>query len=368
MRYPQCCPVDFRIVLLRSALCPIGEALPAWQDWRSRNSLEVRDHARHKLLPQVFRKFEKAPVEPADLTILRGIYRFHWAKNQLLARSAELAVCRLREGGVEVIVLKGLALALLDYRDLGLRPMADFDILVKPAQRDLAVEILQRHGWKPSDLPIPHLSSQHGCELANDQDHRLDLHWYATPECRWRGADDRFWARARPLTIHNAKTRALSLSDAFLHALIHGVKETQGDPVTWVSDACRLLAYDLDWETIVDEVKYRRLVPTVRLGLTYLREMLGQPIPDSVIRDLESTPVSLPDRLYFLAKIRGTVNWTVVARPCLDYWRSQPPGSRPRIGGFFRFLRERWHAESNRQVLEKVARRAWAGVSKAFAR
>ena len=52
----------------------------------------------------------------------------------------------LREQDIPVIALKGLHLAELVYRDIGLRPMVDMDLLVPRSQRKDALNVLRKLG------------------------------------------------------------------------------------------------------------------------------------------------------------------------------------------------------------------------------
>jgi len=49
--------------------------------------------------------------------------------------------------GIQTILLKGAALILLHYKDPGLRPMVDFDILVPAGKAAAAIKVLTELGW-----------------------------------------------------------------------------------------------------------------------------------------------------------------------------------------------------------------------------
>ena len=99
-----------------------------------------------RLLPLVYRNVKEAlPAELRDM--LRRVYLQYWADNQKLFRRLEERLTWFQANGIPTMVLKGVALSILHYRDKGIRPMADFDILVP---EDLARDVigrLQRDGW-----------------------------------------------------------------------------------------------------------------------------------------------------------------------------------------------------------------------------
>jgi hypothetical protein len=70
------------------------------------------------------------------------------AHNLRLFRKLELVLCRLDAGGVPIIVLKGAALAQEVYRNAGLRPMADLDLLVRGEDEPLRRWLLSTLGYE----------------------------------------------------------------------------------------------------------------------------------------------------------------------------------------------------------------------------
>src|SRR5439155_716431 len=74
--------------------------------------------------------------------------------NQTLFHEAARLLQGLREAGIRTMVLKGLPLALLYYRDRGARPMSDVDVLVPVHQTALAIDCLARMGWRASSQSL----------------------------------------------------------------------------------------------------------------------------------------------------------------------------------------------------------------------
>ena len=141
-----------QLLLLRAALLEGPQAVEAAQEWfaSSRDAagpgfLHLEQGAR-RLLPLLYRNVKDAlPAELRDT--LRRVYLQYWAENQKLFRRLEERLTWFQANGIPTMVLKGVALSILHYRDKGIRPMADFDILVP---EDLARDVigrLQRDGW-----------------------------------------------------------------------------------------------------------------------------------------------------------------------------------------------------------------------------
>lgn len=359
-------PCAQELDLLKAAYAIENESTGAWRRWRQRNPLESMHYLSRRLLPLLSRKLKPETLPREDFLLLRALYRYHWTRNQLLTRTASAILGDLQGAGVETLVLKGLALAHLVYRDVGARPMNDFDVLIHPQQREQAVKVLSQQGWTPSQV-LPYLSAMHGCEFQNAQGQRFDLHWYATAESRWSGADDDFWADSVPLSLGQIETRALSPTHMLLHILIHGVKVTEADPSFWVSDACTLLHFcpQFDWRRFLDSARERRVVLSALLGLEYLRQTMGCEVPDWVSEELAATRVSLSDRLYHATKVRCALGWLGLARPYLDYLRTDRPGWGFNVLGFCDFLRRRWQLQSVFQMPGYILRGVWRRLQRA---
>ena len=74
---------------------------------------------------------------------VKGIYRKTWLSNQLIERTARQLVQTL---GVDVVLLKGLALTLRYYQSHGARPMEDFDVLVRLSDLERVIDALAGGG------------------------------------------------------------------------------------------------------------------------------------------------------------------------------------------------------------------------------
>ncbi len=74
------------------------------------------------------------PVPDEFLAGLRTQYFDTWARNTSYYQELKSILEKLEYAGIEVVVLKGAALAANVYPDLGLRPMRDLDILVRETQ------------------------------------------------------------------------------------------------------------------------------------------------------------------------------------------------------------------------------------------
>jgi hypothetical protein len=215
-------------------------------------------------------------------------------RNERLLHGGWPVLHRLADAGIEVILLKGAALLAAGYGDLGLRYMADIDILVPTAERSRAIALLGACGFRPEgglspdavDTLMPPTTPGYG--FRNDGGQAIDLHWNALHQSRQPDADADFWAASRPMTFRDLPVRVLDPADRLLHALAHGLRWNQVPPLRWVLDAALILTGDdaPDMRRLVEQARRRRLAVPVRRGLDYLRRRFAMPVPDDALRAL----------------------------------------------------------------------------------
>jgi hypothetical protein len=298
-------PTPDQELLLRAALSR-GPATPeAWQAWRSRHDLiETKlDHGSFRLLPLVYKNLVAHRVDDVDLPRLKGIYRYWWCSNQRLLYQAAAIIRSLDQAGVPSLVLKGAATATLHYRDMGVRPMADIDLLVPVEQAAAAVAHLQQVGWRPARPRVADLIRyQHSVTMVREQGEAVDVHWHVFRECIQGDASQGFWRRSVPLQVLDARCRALGPADALLHTVVHGMRWNEEPTLRWIPDAMAILRSapeTTDWKAMNEEARERRLLLRLVRGLDYLRRTFGAPIPDDAFERIRNTRPSKLERLEY---------------------------------------------------------------------
>jgi hypothetical protein len=297
-------PTPEQVLLLRAAL-PGGQgALEAWSTWRSRHDLVEShlDRGSFRLLPLLYRNLVALGSDDPDLPRLKGIYRYWWCSNQRLLYQAAGLVRDLEQAGVPCIVLKGAAAATLHYRDAGVRPMGDIDVMVPLDRAALAVRHLESLGWRANRRHIQDLIRyQHSVTMEKDGA-SVDIHWQVFRECIQGDAGEGFWRRSVPLEFLGAHCRGLGPGDALLHAVVHGIRWREEPTVRWIPDALAILhscGDAIDWDALREEACARRLLLRFVRGLEYLRENFDAPIPDAAFERLRRTPATPLERLEF---------------------------------------------------------------------
>lgn len=333
-------------------------ALAAWDSWRAISSLEDVTAAEVPVLAAAYRRLRRLGAEDPMLSIARGIYRRTWYLNQLGLRRAATVVAELRAAGIEVLVMKGAALALLYHRDLGARPMQDLDLLVGPDRLAGAVETLAASGWQAlSTQGMVNGPLRYATHVEDENENEVDLHAYALLQ----SVDDSdLWETRVPLLLIDTPTHALAPAEQLIHVCTHGMR-WDGLMIRWAIDAMTILRAagdQLDWARLVERSRARRLTVAVGAALGWLRQSLDADIPGSVLDDLNAGPRLRFERTVHKMQARPPTSLRL-AIMSLDRYRRfaklAPAGERPR--SLAEYLRTAWELDRGTDVLRHGSRK-----------
>jgi hypothetical protein len=332
-------PSGAQELLLEAALLDADRALQAWRRWKQLETIDAADDDSLRLMPLVCRNLLALGADEPEIGVLKSAYRHQWVAATARLDGAGLAISALSGAGVPTMVLKGAALAGAYYRDLGVRPMHDIDILV-PTERALdAAAALERGGWAHAVatplrelLPVTHGSRFDASNVG------VDLHWHVM----WSPADEHdFWSAAEPAEVGGAATLRPCAADLLLHACVHAVW-SDGMRLRWVPDALAVLraSPDLDWERVVERARARELTLPLHAALGYLVERFGAAVPAAVLRDLDATGRGAWERAGHRAWIGRQTGLRTAVLVCDRYRRHRvdPPGP-TRCRNFVAYMR-----------------------------
>ncbi|MBC7810219.1 MAG: nucleotidyltransferase family protein [Burkholderiales bacterium] len=347
-------PTHQQDLLLRAALLQGQEAVAAWEQWQSITDLvaDILDLGSYRLMPLVYHNLTRQGVTGPQMQRLKGIYRHAWSQNQVHLFKLNGILRLLTDAGIEAMALKGAALMLDYYENVGLRPVQDVDVFVPLAQRDKAFAILEAAGWVRRDIvPDSGLPLVHAIVLEDRDRGEVDLHWFVYPETCYPGADDDLWEAAVTHSLNDLPLLILSPADQFFHACIHGAAFNSVPSIRWIADAMTILqvAETIDWQRVVQQAAKRHLSLRLRAALEYLVEAFNAPIPASVLADLAENNTPTIEVEEFAALQRQQHDWKVWRRYHFyrfKYGRLVLDGA-PYRGptGFIDFMKEWWGIE-----------------------
>jgi hypothetical protein len=157
-----------------------------------------------------------------------------WRHSQVAAFRLSHLAARLGEtldhlaaADVDVMLLKGSAVAATVYRGLDERPMADLDLLVDGSDEARAVECATEAGWRAEPRGAGAAIYQEHHHLApmidqTDAGFALELHREVLPPGHPFGLTaERVWARRQQREFHGRPVMVPHPADQLLHACLH---------------------------------------------------------------------------------------------------------------------------------------------------
>jgi hypothetical protein len=233
------------------------------------------------------------------------------ARHLVMTRELARVLRRGAEEGIEILVLKGPALAESVYPHPALRPFGDLDLLVRPADRLRMDAVLRALGHR-------RVADEHSWEFDVAFDGatvyeaptgvRVDLHWSLLTEPRFTWNDPAqadVWERAVPLTLAETPARGLGPEDLVLHLAAHLAVHHSLTGLLRAWDIALILGRDgdLDWDALLARAARWRIRRAVFFVLLGVRDRFAIPVPPRVLNRLRPAG---PRAALLAALMRGT--------------------------------------------------------------
>lgn len=201
----------------------------------------------------------------------------------------------LARAGIEVMLLKGAALALTMYGSFVRRPMVDLDLLVRPGTAPQARAVLLEHGWVESPLEeleeffrghhhLPALDDGRGMGV------QLELHTALFFEGHpFRLAPEDLWGRAEPIPVGGRRAYVPGVHDQLLHLCLHFAWSHMLVTGAWRTfrDLETLLGGGrVQWEEFVRLAEESRGGSCCYWTLRLAKRLVGVDVPDWVLEAL----------------------------------------------------------------------------------
>ena len=225
-------------------------------------------------------KFQRqARAALADAAVLEEMQR-----RELLRLTAAF-----RRAGIDLLLLKGAALAYQVYPLPMLRSRDDTDLFIRVADRQRAAALLVDLGYDPA--------AENSAELATAQrhflrteatrfEHPVDLHWRVTNPLAYADAlpFDRAWSRSVEISRLDG-ARGLCRVDALLLACLHRLAHHGDDSsLIWIYDINQLAGGfgKEDWSDLVVQAAANGLSGGSQQGLARAADLFGTPVPAAI--------------------------------------------------------------------------------------
>lgn len=212
-------------------------------------------------------------------------------RDRLLREELVIILDSLAAHGVDVLLLKGAALAQTVYGAVGLRPMGDQDLLVRPEDAQRAIHILSGLGYQPEGL-----EARAGADLVYENevllrkaglvDFVVEIHWslFDSPYYQRSLPMAWFWQTALPIQVEDTPARVLGPEAQILHLCGHLVLHHggEGTRLLWLHDVAEVLVHyrdRIDWDELLERTQECELVLPVQQVVGQVADEWGAPIP-----------------------------------------------------------------------------------------
>jgi hypothetical protein len=395
MDRPHWQPNPTQQLLLQACLLPEEKAVQAFAIWSLLPTARRNEPASQRLFPLLWWRvnaWQSGPLRTSNTDespIWKQAMLRTWALNQRRLAHANQIAEQLRLAGSPLLLVKGLPLALFAYGHLGLRPMADLDLVVPDAQARQGIEVLTAAGWSPLPTPLkgsdaPEAEKQHpwigrsralddfselyfrirnGHGFSHADGNEADLHWYLFHEQCDPGIDSMVWAKAQSLQRWNRSptpgvSPLLLMPEPAQHLLLvlsHACRWEAAAPIRWVADAVLLLraAAPFDWEHFVSLARERKLTATAHALLSYLQQQMEVDVPPNVLQELSLTPARHPNHSSITRSLPDAQGGAEEILYLLRRWRRlrRDVTLRGRVPGFSTFVCHILGSPSRRALL-----------------
>ncbi len=238
-----------------------------------------------------------------------------------------------RESGIKVLLLKGIHLARFVYRDVGLRPMGDVDILVRKEDLNSAEEIMFRLGYKyagplrsangsgenssdtiTKDTPdlyyeLYKVVHHHLRQFVNPAGIQvLEVHWgLMKPHLPFEIDVDGLWERAEKMKMGEHDVFVLSPEDLLLYLSMHiacsdELKKSGLRPYCDIAYILKHYLHRIDWNILKRRAHEWGAAKYLFLTLLLSQEILGFSLPPGLLDSIR--PRSFNERILLQAKKR----------------------------------------------------------------
>jgi hypothetical protein len=201
-----------------------------------------------------------------------------------LASELEGLLQSLAERGIEVLPLKGPAMALALYGDVTSRSCKDLDLLVRRANYRDAERLLVDLGFVPKRR-----DQYHGKFVRNEL--LVELHLDIVSPSYFPFDTENVWNRSHPDCFRGQPTRVMCDEDIILYLCLHGLKH-RFSRLIWILDLARALnsSVAVDYEALRNRAKQEGIEPWLLIGCEIVRITLGNQLPGALDALIAESP------------------------------------------------------------------------------
>ncbi|MDR6878663.1 nucleotidyltransferase family protein [Bacillus sp. 3255] len=285
-------PKELKLLLLfmkresEGSQLPYSEDLFVGMDWKL--FLELTRH--HRVYPYVFNQVKLAGSGsiPSFVTQqLRQDYQQNTFHMLRLSGEMEHFCSLLTEHKINVLLLKGPALATNLYGDLSKRTCSDLDVLISIDDLDKTHDLLIQLGYVKEDYFSTVMNDwrwrhHHVTYFHSLHKIKLEIHWRLSPGPSYEPSFHELWNRKRLSPLTSSPVYTLGYEDLFMFLVSHGARHGWSR-LRWLLDMDRIVRGNGDWQSLNGLLKKYEMRHVGGQALVLASEMLGAPVPKALI-------------------------------------------------------------------------------------
>ncbi len=228
---------------------------------------------------------------------LHNIYYSNLAHNILLSNELNKILNVFDKKGIPVVVLRGLALAQIIYKNIALRSTIDIDLLVQKKDLSRVVRaLLELKFTSPQSGLIRKEYSAELCFVKRGVGRvkslptiYVDVHQDITSSIRLKRIiktdTEGVVKRAHPTGIEDVNMLIMVPEDLLLHLTLRHCFERL-IRLCDIAEVIKLKQSELNWQSLVQKARENRIVGVMYYTLWYARQLLEAPVPEYVFKEL----------------------------------------------------------------------------------
>jgi hypothetical protein len=227
---------------------------------------------------------------------LEGIYYYNIANNMSMFHQLEIVLEVFRKRGIPVVLLQGAALLETIYKDPGLRPLEDIDLLVKARDLGEVEETLMGLGF---------LSAKNYPNIFVKGAVAFDIHTDIANLSRIRARaytvkikNEEIWKDAVSLNPSKDMAFVLSPYDTIIALSVHILKHSYGGLI-WFVDINEIIERyrdKLDWNLLVSRAEEFNVQKPLYYSFLYLKKLMNTNLPIQVLDALKPKNMNCLER------------------------------------------------------------------------
>ena len=211
-------------------------------------------------------------------------YRKTLAQNLLFLETTRDLLEVFEKAKISVMPLKGVLLASCFYKDIGVRPQSDVDLLVHEEDLELAHRSLIEQGFGEAWPRAFYQDHYHWVYHRGSM--LLELHWALKAPGTCSPNLTRIWNQARWRLAECVEFLEMAPEDLLTYLAVNKAHQRFPALLDYVDLAKIIQHSSLDWDRFCQEALKDKTAGPVWFGLSVAKDLLDVPVPDEALRTL----------------------------------------------------------------------------------